>query len=144
MKYQWDNTKIYTKYVNQLTKIVFPTWNFALEYFMGIRVSKHIVRTYFPVLPSPVCTSSAMKRTWEAKKMVHLVLYRKIAKISPGLIFFKGPFWGAYFWRGLSTEGNLHFKIDWVSLVVGSWKEIYQRVFCVTSLGGLVSEFYGI
>ena len=30
--------------------------------------------------------------------------YRKIPKISPG----------AYIWRrGLSTEGNLRFKIDW-------------------------------
>ena len=25
-----------------------------------------------------------------------------------------------YFWRGLSTEGNLRFKIDWASLIVGS------------------------
>ena len=40
--------------------------------------------------------------------------YRKIPKISPWLIFFKGPFW-----RGLSTEGNLRFKIDWASLIVG-------------------------
>ena len=23
------------------------------------------------------------------------------------------------FWRGLSTEGNLRFKIDWASLIVG-------------------------
>ena len=45
---------------------------------MGIKVSKHIVRTYFPVLPSPVCTSSAMKRTWKTKKMVHLVLYLRL------------------------------------------------------------------
>ena len=37
--------------------------------------------------------------------------YRKIPKI-----FFKGPFWGAYFWRGLSTEGSLRFEIDWASL----------------------------
>ena len=43
--------------------------------------------------------------------------YRKIPKWVPGLIFFKGPFWGAYFCRGLSTEGNLRFKIDWASLV---------------------------
>ena len=71
--------------------------------------------------------------------MVHSVLYRKIAKISPGAYIFQRPFL-----RGLSTEGNLRFKIDWVSLIVGSWKEIYQRVFCVTSLGGLFSEFYGI
>ena len=32
-------------------------------------------------------------------------------------MFFKGPFWGAYFWRRLSTEGNLRFKIDWASLI---------------------------
>ena len=25
-----------------------------------------------------------------------------------------------YFWRGLSTEGNLRFKIYWASLIVGS------------------------
>ena len=42
-----------------------------------------------------------------------------------GLIFFKGPFWGAFFGgayirSGLSTEGNLRFKIDWASLIVGS------------------------
>ena len=27
-----------------------------------------------------------------------------------------GFFGGAYFWRGLRTEGNLRFKIDWASL----------------------------
>ena len=37
----------------------------------------------------------------------------------------KGPFWGAYFWRGLfseglSMEGNLRFNIDWASLIFGS------------------------
>ena len=41
--------------------------------------------------------------------------YRKIPKISPGLIF-----GGAYIRKGLSTEGNLRFKIDWASLIVGS------------------------
>ena len=45
--------------------------------------------------------------------------YRKNPKISPGLIFLKGPFCGAYFWRGLSTKGNLRFKIDWARLIVG-------------------------
>ena len=92
--------------------------------------------------------------------------YRKIPKISPtGLTFFKGPFWGAYFWRGLSTKGNLRFKIDWASLIVGSkftvfvlfyfifegnfpskrpreagglifWGLIQRRVSCVTGLQG--------
>ena len=45
--------------------------------------------------------------------------YRKIRKIKFRLIFFKGPFWGAYIWGGLSAEGNLRFKIDWASLIVG-------------------------
>ena len=29
-------------------------------------------------------------------------------------------FRGAYIRRGLSTEGNLRFKLDWASLIVGS------------------------
>ena len=33
---------------------------------------------------------------------IHTVKFRKWA---PGLIFFKGPFWGVYFWRGLYSEG---------------------------------------
>ena len=36
-------------------------------------------------------------------------------------------FGGVYFWRGFSTEGNLRFKIDWASLIVG-------RVFTVFAL----------
>ena len=43
---------------------------------------------------------------------------------KPWGLFFKGPFWGAYIWRGFYTEGNLRFKIDWASLY--SWKEIYH------------------
>ena len=34
--------------------------------------------------------------------------YHKIPKISPGLIFFKGLFWGAYFWRSLYFEGLIY------------------------------------
>ena len=41
--------------------------------------------------------------------------YHKIPKISPGAYIFQRPFW-----RELSTEQNLHFKIDWPSLIVGS------------------------
>ena len=58
-------------------------------------------------------------------------IYRKILKISPGAYIFQRPFLrglfleglifgGAYLPRGLSTEGFLHFKIDWASLIVGS------------------------
>ena len=38
----------------------------------------------------------------------------KIPKISPGVYIFQRPFL-----RGLCTEGNLRFKIDWASLIFG-------------------------
>ena len=41
--------------------------------------------------------------------------YHKIPKLSPGAYIFQRPFW-----RELSTEQNLHFQIDWPSLIVGS------------------------
>ena len=47
------------------------------------------------------------------------IQYCKILKISPGAYIFQIAFWGAYFWRSLSTEGNLRFKIDSASLIVG-------------------------
>ena len=76
-------------------------------------------------------------------------------------------FGGAYIRRGLSTEGNLRFKIDWASLIIGSkftvfalfyfvfegnfpstspWGGLYSEgringgFFCVTGLGGLYLE----
>ena len=55
----------------------------------------------------------------------------KFRKQAPGLIFFKGPFRGAYFWRSLSTEGNLHFKIDWASLIVGSKFTVFALFYFV-------------
>ena len=39
--------------------------------------------------------------------------YRKIPKISHGLIVLKGCFSGANFWWGLHKEGNLRFKIGY-------------------------------
>ena len=82
--------------------------------------------------------------------------YRKILKISPGAYIFQRPFF-----EGLE-ERNLHFKIDWASLLVGSkftvfalccfvfegyfpstspqGAYIWTWVFCVTSLGGLYLE----
>ena len=55
----------------------------------------------------------------------------KFRKYFPGLIFFKGPFGGAYNRRGLSTEGNLHFKIDWASLIVGSEFTVFALFYFV-------------
>ena len=52
--------------------------------------------------------------------------YRKIPKISPGLIFVKGPFRGAYIRRGLCTEGNLRFKIDWAGLILGRKFNVFR------------------
>ena len=37
----------------------------------------------------------------------------------------------AYFWRGLSTEGNLHFKIGWASLTVGSKFTVFALFYFV-------------
>ena len=38
-------------------------------------------------------------------------------------------FGGAYIWRGLSTEGNLRFKIDWAILIVGMKFTVFS-LFC--------------
>ena len=92
--------------------------------------------------------------------------YRKIPKISPRAFIFQGSFWGAYFWRGLSKEGNLSFKIDWASLTVARkftvfplFYFVFEGNFWVQDQGGwggwlylegrlymegrLFSEFYG-
>ena len=59
-----------------------------------------------------------------ALKLYILLLYRKIQKKSSGAYIFQKPFLrglfldGAYIRRGLSTEANLRFKIDWASLEV--------------------------
>ena len=55
------------------------------------------------------------------------MMYRKIPKISLGAYIFQRPFLRALFLEGLvfggaylRTGGNLRFKIDWASLIVGS------------------------
>ena len=52
-------------------------------------------------------------------------------------------FGGAYIRKGLSTEGNLRFKIDWVILIVGSkftlfalFYFVFEGNFPSTSPGG--------
>ena len=40
-------------------------------------------------------------------------------------------FRGAYIWRGLSTERNLCFKIDWASLIVGSKFTVFALFYFV-------------
>ena len=60
----------------------------------------------------------------------------KFRKKALGLIFFKGPFEGlifvgAYIRKGLSMEGNVRFKIDWASLVVGSKFTVFALFYFV-------------
>ena len=76
------------------------------------------------------------------------VRFAGIRTLTPGLIFFKGPFWGAYIGRGLSTGGNLRFKIDWANLVVGRKFTVFAFFFTLylraiskyKPLGGLYLE----
>ena len=56
---------------------------------------------------------------------------RKIPKISPGAYIFKGPFWGSYIRRGLSTEENLRLQIDWASLIVRSKFTVFALFYFV-------------
>ena len=64
--------------------------------------------------------------------------YRKIPKISPGAYSFERPFLRglflkglAYIRRGLSTEGNLRFKLDWASLKVRSKFTVFALFYFV-------------
>jgi len=49
------------------------------------------------------------------RQVPSIIAYRKIPKISPAAYIFQRSFLG-----GLSTEGDLRFKIDWATLVDGS------------------------
>ena len=51
-------------------------------------------------------------------------------------MFFKDPSLGAYFWRGLYSEGLIYggklcFKFDWASLIVGSKFTIFAFFYFV-------------
>ena len=71
---------------------------------------------------------------------MHTVKFQKI--ISPGAYIFQRSFLrgsfleglifgGAYIRRDLSTEGKLHFTIDWASLIVGSKLTIFALFYFV-------------
>ena len=57
---------------------------------------------------------------------MYRTLYRKIPKISPGAYIFQRPFL-----RGLYTEGNLRFKPDWASLIVGRKFTVFACLYFV-------------
>ena len=60
--------------------------------------------------------------------------FRKIPK-APGLIFFKGPLGGAYFWRGLYSEGLIY---GGKFTVFAFFYFVFERNFQVQAPGGLI------
>ena len=62
-------------------------------------------------------------------------MYHKIPKISPGAYIFQRSSLRGLFLeglrRGLSTEGNLRFKTDWASLIVGRKFNIFTLFYFV-------------
>ena len=54
------------------------------------------------------------------------MIYRKIPKITLVAYIFQRPFS-----RGLSTEGNLRFRIDWANLIVGSEFTVFALFYFV-------------
>ena len=77
--------------------------------------------------------------------------YHIILNVSHGAYIFQRPFFerlifgGAYIRRGLSTEENLRFKIDWASLIVGRkftvfalFYFVFEGNFQVQAPGGLI------
>ena len=67
---------------------------------------------------------------------IEVIPIAKFRKKGRGLLFSKALFEGlifgeAYIRRGLSTEGNLRFKIDWASLIVGSKFTVFALFYFV-------------
>ena len=59
------------------------------------------------------------------------------------LYFFKGPFWGAYFWRGLYSKGLIYGRKFAFQNRLGypySWKEICRFCFVLLCIWGQFSK----
>ena len=86
---------------------------------------KKITETHPRIQPSP---STRIQKRLQILRDLFCILgrifgYRKIPKISPGAYIFQRLFLrGLYsdIRRGLSTEGNVRFKVDWASPIDGS------------------------
>ena len=87
-------------------------------------------------MPPVSFETQLIKSTYE-QSAKPAISYRKIPKISPGAYIFQRSFLeglifgGAYIQRGLSTEGNLCFKIDWASLIVGRKFTVFALFYFV-------------
>ena len=66
------------------------------------------------------------------------IIYREIAKISPGLIFFKGLFWRGLYSEGLIYGGKFVFQNDWAGLIVG---RKFTVLLCVTLYLRAISKY---
>ena len=53
-------------------------------------------------------------------------------------------FGGAYIQTGLSKEGNLLFKLDWASLVVGRKFTVFALFYCVFEGNFLSTSPWGL
>ena len=88
-----------------------------------------------------VLVKSSVHRVIVCLALIHLLLTRtvhtvKLRKKAGGLYFSKALFeglifGGAYIRRGLSTEGNLRFKIDWASLIFGRKFTVFALFYFV-------------
>ena len=73
---------------------------------------------------------------WELVTLGTLTVIKN-SEIKPrGLYFSKAPFealifGGAFIQRDLSAEGNLRFKIDWASLIVGRKFTVFALIYFV-------------
>ena len=92
---------------------------------------------------APECTLSSLTLAHFSnlkRPPMHNTL-REILKISPGAYIFQRPFLrgifleGPHIRRGLCTEGNLCFQIDWASF---SSKEIYHCCFVLLCIWGQI------
>ena len=112
------------------------------------RVGTWCMETYIvPTLLSLVISSLLLLGFWLVPcyylvAFPLLLCYRKIPKINPGACIFQRSFL-----RGLSTEGNLRFKIDWASLIVESKFTVFALFYFVfegnCTWRGLFSAFNG-
>ena len=74
------------------------------------------IRVWFPLCPFGL--------TLIYSPPEHVLLHRKIPKISPGAYIFQ-----RLFLMGLSTDGNLRFKIHRASLIVGGKFTVFALLY---------------
>ena len=68
----------------------------------------------------------------------------KFRKQAPGLVSFKDPFWGAYFWRGLCTEWLIYAGMFSFQDRLGqcyTWKKMYHFSFVLLCFWGQFSKY---